>query len=559
MSTKSERCSVTLSLASLIYKSLGKVGSSLGADLESGRHGRLVDVSVNPKGYSDFRSFYRDYQASCLLRKFPKLSLNVDRRGVAIKGFVDSEVNCREINRLFSSPVTSLGSECYTLLGKARRYIRGVLGDFSWDAAIGFCDFGPGASIGVPRRRSHQCEKIGNLNPTATGPCMELVETYLRYDPHVREVGQSFTISRGSHVTTVPKDARKDRIIAIEPLWNTFFQKGIGGLLRSRLRAAGLDLDKAHIVNGRLARNGSLDDSLATIDLSSASDSISYSLVEFLLPESWFRAMQTVRSNNTLLDSGWLFLQKFSSMGNGFTFELESLIFLALCKAVAPYLEIGRDVSVYGDDIILPSTKTGALVDLLANVGFKTNHSKTFLSGPFRESCGQHYFHGRDVTPFFLKKELGGTLDWFYASNSVRLLAHRFGGLDYGCHASFRAAWDFCLSQVPKRYRSYSVPVGFGDCGIVRDFDEVSPRPLVSKRGFEGFISRSLTSRTKENAFDELPALISKLWFTRRGLPLGDQSQYSLSKPLKLHSFRTRNALYPQWLGYGPWVEFSSP
>ena len=556
MSTKIECHGYTLSLAESIFNSLGRVGSSLARDIRAGSHHRLVNVAVNPSGYRDPRSFFGDYCALSLLRKFQDLKLNVDRRAVAIEGFSRSEVVCNEINKAFLRPVASFG-DMFSTLCAARSRIKGILGSFSWDTAVKYCDFGPGASIGVPRTKSHQCEKIGMLNPTATGPCMELVNAYMKFDPHVREIGQDFAISRGSHVTTVPKDARKDRLIAIEPLWNMFFQKGIGGVLRSRLRAVGLDLDRVHENNAVLARRGSLLNDLATIDLSSASDTISYSLVEFLIPEDWFRAMQIVRSDKTLLEGKWHHLQKFSSMGNGFTFELESLIFLALCSATNPKLRIGHDLSVYGDDIIVPCADAGSVVNTLASVGFKTNIDKTFTAGPFRESCGKHYFHGHDVTPLFLKRNLGSVLDWFYACNSIRGLAHRFCGLGYGCDSRFKPAWDFALSRVPNRYRSFSVPVGYGDCGIVRDFDEVTPRPIAHKDGFEGFVSKKLSTRSKDSAFDEVPALINKLWFTRRGQGLGEQSQYSLSKPRKLHSFRISKGLYPQWVGYGPWLEIS--
>ena len=185
-----------------------------------------------------------------------------------------------------------------------------------------------------------------------------------------------------------------------------FFQKGIGGTMRERLRRIGINLNDQSL-NQRLALKGSITGELATIDLSSASDSVSLGLVDFLIPEDWREAIGVTRSHFCQLPGGsFACLKKVSSMGNGFTFELESLIFYALAKAVYPTGKTGRDISVYGDDIIVPTAGVGQLVDLLKFCGFSTNVEKSFWSGPFRESCGKHYFRGHEVTPLYVRKDV---------------------------------------------------------------------------------------------------------------------------------------------------------
>jgi hypothetical protein len=84
----------------------------------------------------------------------------------------------------------------------------------------------------------------------------------------------------GNNVDWVPKNYKTDRTIAIEPDWNMFLQKGLGGLLRRRLRRVGQDLNDQS-TNRFCAAVGSIDGSLATLDMSMASDTVAYRLVEF--------------------------------------------------------------------------------------------------------------------------------------------------------------------------------------------------------------------------------------------------------------------------------------
>ena len=89
-------------------------------------------------------------------------------------------------------------------------------------------------------------------------------------------------------------------------------------------------------------------------------------------------------------------------MGNGFTFPLETLIFWALTASAC---EGDVDsVSVYGDDIICPRERADDVIDTLTMCGFKINLEKSFVEGPFRESCGCDYYKGIDIRPFYKKE-----------------------------------------------------------------------------------------------------------------------------------------------------------
>ena len=92
----------------------------------------------------------------------------------------------------------------------------------------------------------------------------------------------------------------------------------------------------------------------------------------------------------------------FSSMGNGYTFALETLIFSAAVYAVGG--ELGVDSHVYGDDIILPTILSSKLMKLINACGFIPNEEKSFFESTYtRESCGTDFLKGCNIRPVFLK------------------------------------------------------------------------------------------------------------------------------------------------------------
>jgi len=161
-----------------------------------------------------------------------------------------------------------------------------------------------------------------------------------------------------------------------------------------------------------------LEDGFCTIDLSSASDSISTNLVKLLLPDDWFYLLNRLRSPSFSYNGVSRRYEKFCSMGNGFCFPLQTLIFLSVCSAC----EGGRiavDYRAYGDDIIVRKSKFSAVTDLLGRCGFTLNGKKTFSSGVFRESCGGDFWQGVDVRPAELES-LSSLSEVFVFHNLLR-------------------------------------------------------------------------------------------------------------------------------------------
>jgi hypothetical protein len=222
-----------------------------------------------------------------------------------------------------------------------------------------------------------------------------------------------------ARVCLVPKDSRGPRIISCEPAELMYIQQGLMRKLYKTLETH--HLTKGYInfvdqgVNQQLAHESSLSGHMATLDLSDASDRVSMNLIRALLPQNWVDALGACRSERTKLPGGRVIeLQKFAPMGSSCCFPVEALVFWAIASACICRLERGVTaklfpIYVYGDDIVVPAGFAGTIISGLESVGLKVNLSKSFVEGPFRESCGGDYHNGYDVTPVRVRKAFGSS------------------------------------------------------------------------------------------------------------------------------------------------------
>lgn len=233
-----------------------------------------------------------------------------------------------------------------------------------------------------------------------------------------------------SRVTTVPKTSSIDRCIAVEPIVNSILQQGVKTLLETRLRRVGLDIASQAGHNRALARRGSIDGSLATVDFSNASDYITRELVKRLLPPDWYDYIFFVSTDKLRFGKEDVEGNICLSMGNAITFPLQTLVFLSLayqCYAEAnvPFI-INTNVAVFGDDVILCSELYDRFIELARQVGLVPNMSKSFSTGEFRESCGADWLSGINIRGVYIKS-LKGPCNLFVARNLLAAWYHRWG------------------------------------------------------------------------------------------------------------------------------------
>lgn len=527
----------------------------------NGEFSQLANLECNPSEYENAHLFRDAYAATKFLSKYKGLKspgLDLDR--VAKEKFEKFETLCKRTNARFRNlgKVDSFFGPTVQLHLAVQRKIQKILGDFSFEELVEVSSWGPGASTTIKSRDASASNKFlcetgitrdlyALLFPEGSWSIFE--GSYPLWASHLRSVGSFPNFQVGNKVVTVPKDATTNRVIAIEPGINIWFQLGIGKILRRRLSRFGLDL-RYQERNQHLAYLSSISGLNATVDFSSASDSISLELVRELLPPRWFSLMDSCRSHFGQVDGSSKKWEKFSSMGNGFTFELETLIFYATALCCAEYLDIslhdsGECVSAYGDDVIIPCRCLPLFSTMAEFYGFLINPKKTHHLFQFRESCGAHYHSGIDVKPIYLKDILSSVQTVYRFANNIRRLAHRFLSKE-ACDVRFKNVFDDLVSRVPKSLR-FRVSEGLGDGGFIHNFDESTPSR--ARHGYEGYYVTCVIDTAIMREDDSVGLLLARLWSSstkemRNSVPLRGRTRS------RLH----RRFLVRQWYDLGPWL-----
>jgi hypothetical protein len=423
---------------------LATLGGPLTKDLASLVQARAFVELVNYQfDYADvdLRDVTLARQVHALLQKQEWLDLGLDPRGKGLKKFWDMEERCLKTNLTLDSRQLTAGA--WPVIHRARQKIESILGPVPSLEQLTF-SFGPGANTTVKGSKANAVAKLttslacsldslpvvadllaqvpdwaarssglppGSLAEVTDAELADRIESHLSdegiisgpFTPTRKNIFVDVLVHAGK-LDFVPKDARSMRSIIVEPILNGFAQKGIGSYIKERLlRRVGLDL-RDQIPNQQFAYRGSVDGSIATLDLSSASDTVAWSLVSLLLPESWLDFLASWRTGQIKDGDKTVELHKFSSMGNAFTFELESLLFYAITSSVVDLLGLKHDVRVFGDDIICPTEAAVALKEILEELGFLVNTEKSFFRGPFRESCGADWLNGKSIRPYYAKE-----------------------------------------------------------------------------------------------------------------------------------------------------------
>lgn len=276
---------------------------------------------------------------------------------------------------------------------------------------------GPGATAEKLSGNAKFMQRTWPIRLEYDFPALDFVVPGARYYKSLNRVqyldpGHEYPV----RVIDVPKTLKTPRIIAIEPVAMQYTQQSLLAPLVHHLERDHL-LDGMvgftdRLPNQEMARIGSIDGSLATLDLSDASDRVSNQLALSLFESvpQLSHAVQACRSRKADVPGvGVVRLAKFASMGSALCFPIEAMVFLAVIfVAIAESEDVPLDrhlvkkwrskVRVYGDDIIVPTHFAEAVIARLESFGFKVNTNKSFWTGRFRESCGAEYFAGRDVS-----------------------------------------------------------------------------------------------------------------------------------------------------------------
>lgn len=418
---------------------------------------------------------------------------------------------------------------------------------------------GPGANIGA--RGGDFYTKFFSSPLTCTSD--SLYKWYRRYtgsfpewsnaeNIRIEHYGSARIVS-GSRLSFVPKNDKISRCICTEPTLNTYFQLGFGAHLERRLdERYGISLSTQQFKNRDLARLGSLTDSLITLDLSSASDSISVSMLKEFFPADFVRWLEFSRCKETQIpDMGTVPLYMISSMGNGYTFPLQTVIFAAVVVACANFrgIPLGQSKSgnrwgIFGDDIICPRELTRDVIDLLNLLGFSVNDDKSFVEGPFRESCGADFWLGTNIRGVYLRS-LRTQNSRFSAVNQLLRFSTNHGIFLRRLVAAIMRNTSFRPAP-PWSNVDCGIHVPFSMCIYGKDKDTqshffMSSEPIIPKiRIYEQKIV--VPRQQKRRIFNPSGLLISYLQGSVHSCSIGFRTEH--------FRYRTKRRIAPHWAQY---------
>lgn len=464
--------------------------------VSEGRWEDLVKFRIKPSDYNDAESYFIDAQAVAFFSKNADLPTGIDKSKAALTSWWEAEHRCcatnarlgRLLHGQFNDPVDL---QLFDFLQRVKKRVTRWLGPVPNKL---YGKFGPGVTLCCRGSLSTVPDKM-SVTPTTTASLLPylhwwgetawaraLDKRHLLYD----ECGSfKVDIRRYSSWISVRKNAKTDRSIEIGPSLNIFHQLFVGKTMKLRFRDAGWDLLHSADLHGRVARVASISGEFATIDLKQASDSVCKALVKLCLPHLWYQLLDDLRVGSCQLPDGRVVrLEKFSGMGNGYTFELESVLFMAISQEVCASLGLpataNSDVYVFGDDIIVRTEAARTLISCLRALGFETNDEKTFVEGPFKESCGQDFFNGVAVRPYFLEDDPCTPERLISFANGLRRSASGARGFDRA--ERLLRPWRLVLKDLPKEIRDCRGPEELGDIVVHDDLAFWTTRTRNSRR-----------------------------------------------------------------------------
>jgi hypothetical protein len=224
------------------------------------------------------------------------------------------------------------------------------------------------------------------------------VETYGAYGDEVHRV----------RLQTVPKNYKSSRMIAMEDTYRQSLSRAVSDAIARHLPSC-IDIhDQTR--NQQLACLGSLLGLLATLDLHAASDSVAWAFIQRVFPADFVAFLRLVRPTHFNVAGKDKLIAAFATMGHSLTFVVETIAFWAIARAATDYFQLltgssidDDTVSAYGDDIICPTDAAPLVIEWLQKFGFIVNVEKSFFShsGVYRESCGEEYYLGANVSSLY--------------------------------------------------------------------------------------------------------------------------------------------------------------
>jgi len=369
----------------------------------------------------------------------PSVSLAL-REQLAVSEFMSDNARCEEFNAGYRPD--SLPLFVKEVRKQVRKSLRNSLSDGPGYSVISASNLaqgmksGPGSSSRVQGPTGFYSRLCNNILTFSTRHAQSIYNrlsmsspvSYLAELERRNKFGLFDKLGVPAVFCSVPKTNSKNRGICTQPSGNMALQLATHAVLTYvLLKSYGCDLSTQQFKNRKLAQLGSKVTyhgrnrtwKFCTFDLSSASN-FPWILIVDLFPYAVVEWLDAIRSHFMEVNLGGDLRIKVkkhmcSTMGNGFTFSLMTVLLSAIVQSLYRLADLPEyDVdpitgqsfktwAVYGDDIIVDKSVGNALRQVLSAWGFKINSDKSFEDGYFRESCGADYYDGYPVRPVFLE------------------------------------------------------------------------------------------------------------------------------------------------------------
>lgn len=348
----------------------------------------------------------------------------------------------------------------------------------------------------VDHYNMHSDEIIFSSGSSMEGRLLrQKLNAYSKYSPNLNSVlyplgkeYQDWESGRGRYYIiepkAVPKNYKAMRIIAPEATYAAVKKQCIRISLMETLRANGY-LEIFDPEDQEPSRFNCFEGSLswgtyATIDLSSASDSINIGLAVDILPDDVWDAMAIYRPKFLRRPEGTIVRNyMLCTSGDPICFILETCIFYAISKVATDFVATftGVDLAiprVFGDDIEVDERAFDTTCDILAILGFTVNAEKSFGAlTRYRESCGVEYLDGEPIHGIYWPRV---AIDYSASSfSSLVALQHRVFGVS-------PIAATFLADIIVKRYKGVAVDPGT-ECDSVWEPHGIHKHMRVAPQG----------------------------------------------------------------------------
>lgn len=402
------------------------------------------------------------------------------------------------------------------IVQKARTIIKEILRDYNVEEHYALCYFGKRSSVGVPYRDSYLDVKAETL--TGSNAQIDWWRDYVETDALLKSACSADCKPVDSlTITTVPKSWKARRTVMKNTTLGALFTGGLGKLMVKRLDEYGYENDLTSLgrrseYHRSLMRKLSISRSHATGDLSSASDSFTYELVNRLFPREWVRAMNLgrIRIMKDDVTDSFTRMSSFMTMGIGFTFPAQTIAFYAVLEAIRRELNQPGFVSVFGDDLIYPRTIHPYVSVVLTDLGFILNKEKTYVDEYYRESCGSDFYAGLDVRPFSPEGS-------FVELSGVQALAYL-----YKVYNGWLRRWDtgdipnvlsYILDEILRfTERIHQVPKDYPDYAGIKLVSPIFGNPIWEPVRYSRNCSPTFSCLGLSRVARNVPAQIIYLW-----------------------------------------------